>query len=99
MVQDEFTFPCPCCGKLVAVNVRSGKARAVRAEEARGGADLDQLLRQQKQESQRLHGMFDEAKDLQKKQGERLDDMLKRAKEEAKKDRPDDRPRSPFDLD
>ena len=102
MVQaDVFTFPCPCCGKMVEVNVRSGKARAVRAEEAKGGRDLDSLLAQQKRESERLLGMFDSARDQQKKNSERLAKELDRAKDEAKKDTDKDegRPRNVFDLD
>lgn len=93
-----FTFPCPCCGKLIEVDTRSGKARAVRAEEAKGGRNLDDLLAAQKKDQQRLADLFSSAKDQQAKQQEALDEKLRRAKEEAKKDK-DDKPRTPFDLD
>jgi hypothetical protein len=99
MLQDVFTFPCPCCGKTVEVNVRSGKARAVRPDEAKGGRDLDSLLAQQKRESERLHDMFDSARDQQAKNIERLTKELDRAKEEAKKDPKRDGPKNVFDLD
>jgi len=93
-----FTFPCPCCGKMVEVDTRSGKARAVRADEAKGGRSLDDLLAAQKKDQQRLTDLFASAKDQQARQQEALDEKLRRAKEEAKKDK-DEKPRSPFDLD
>jgi hypothetical protein len=97
MLKDVFQFPCPCCGKMVEVDTRSGHARAVRPDEAKGGQNLDKLLKSHKGESQRLADVFDDAARAQKKQGERLDDVLKRAKDEAKKDK-DDKPRNIFDL-
>jgi hypothetical protein len=99
MLKDEFTFPCPCCGKTIEVNVRSGKARAVRPEEAKGGRDLDTLVAQQKRESERLKGMFDSARDQQAKDNERLMKELERAKDEAKKDPKREGPKNIFDLD
>jgi endogenous inhibitor of DNA gyrase (YacG/DUF329 family) len=98
MPKDVFQFPCPCCGKSIEVNVRSGKARAVRPTEAKGGQDIDKLLDAQKQEQRRLHSMFDDARSQQSREADRLDDMLRRAKEEARQD-PDAKPPSPFDLD
>lgn len=98
MAATVFTFPCPCCGKMVEVDTRSGKARAVRADEAKGGRSLDDLLASQKKDQQRLTDLFASAKDQQARQQDALDEKLRRAKEEAKKDK-DDKPRSPFNLD
>jgi hypothetical protein len=98
MAQTVFTFACPCCNKSIEVDTRSGKARAVRAEEAKGGRNLDDLLSAQKQDQQRLADLFASAKDQQSRQQEALDEKLRRAKEEAKKDK-DSKPRNPFDLD
>lgn len=98
MAQTVFTFACPCCNKSIEVDTRSGKARAVRADEAKGGRNLDDLLAAQKRDQQRLTDLFDSAQDDQAKQGEALDAKLRRAKEEAKKDK-DTKPRTPFDLD
>lgn len=97
MPDNVFQFSCPCCGKMVEVDTRSGRARAVRPDEAKGGQNLDTLLRSHKGESQRLADVFDDAQRQQKRQGDRLDDVLKRAKDEAKKDK-DDKPRNIFDL-
>lgn len=98
MADTVFTFSCPCCNKRIEVDTRSGKARAVRPEEAKGGRDLDSLLQAAKQDSRRLDDLFSSAKDSVAKQGEQLDSQLQRAKEEAKKDK-DTRPRNIFDLD
>ena len=98
MAQTVFTFACHCCNKSIEVDTRSGKARAVRADEAKGGRNLDDLLAAQKRDQQRLTDLFDSAKDDQAKQQEALDAKLRRAKEEAKKDK-DTKPRNPFDLD
>ena len=98
MAESLFTFSCPCCGKQIEVDTRSGKARAVRPQEAKGGQSLDDLLSAQKKDQQRLADLFASAKDQQAKQSEALDAKLQRAKEEAKKDK-DERPRNPFDLD
>ena len=98
MAESVFTFSCPCCNKLIEIDTRSGKARAARPEEAKGGRDLDSLLQAQKRDSQRLGDLFSSAKDSVSKQGEQLEQQLRRAKEEAKKDK-DERPRNIFDLD
>lgn len=97
MGESLFTFPCPCCNKLIEVDTRSGKARAARPEEAKGGRDLDQLLKDQGRDKQRLGDLFSSAKDLEATRSNRLEEQLRRAKEEAKKDK-DERPRNPFDL-
>ena len=98
MPKEVFQFPCPCCGKQVEVDTRSGKARAVKPEEAKGVGSLDDLLASHRKEQDRLGGTFEAAKGAQKRANESLEDALRRAKEEAKKD-PKDKPRNPFDLD
>ena len=100
MPKDLFQFPCPCCGKHVEVDTRSGRARAVRPEERRGGGDLDTLVEKHKRDQDRLDSLFADAKDQQARQGERLDQILDDAKR-ATRDDPDrdKRPPSPFDLD
>ena len=98
MAETIFTFPCPCCGKLIEVDTRSGKAREARPEEAKGGRDLDQMLKSAGKEQQRLGDLFSSAKDQQARQQEQLAEQLRRAKEEAKKDK-DTRPPNIFDLD
>lgn len=98
MKKSLFTFPCPCCGRQVEVDTRSGKARAVRPEETKGKGDLDQLLDAHSRESQRLDKLFGDAKHGQASDRDRLEEQLRRAKEEAKKDK-DERPPSIFDLD
>jgi uncharacterized Zn finger protein (UPF0148 family) len=98
MAESVFTFSCPCCGKLVEIDTRSGRARAARPEEAKGGRDLDSLLKGHAKEQERLADMFRSAKDQQASEAERLAKQLERAKHEAKKDK-DERPPSIFDLD
>lgn len=97
MAENLFVFPCPCCSKLVELDVRSGKARAVRPEEKAGGQDLDQLLRAQKRDGKRLDDLFQSAKGDEARKHEQLDAKLRRAKDEAKRDGTD-KPRNPFDL-
>jgi len=98
MADTVFTFSCPCCSKRIEVDTRSGKARAVRPEEAKGGQSLDSLVASQQQEGKRLDDLFRSAKDGVSKQRELLDEQLRKAKDEAKKDK-DTRPRNIFDLD
>jgi len=98
MAKNVFTFSCPCCDKMVEVDTRSGKARAVRADERKGGTSLDDLLEAQRHDSERLGDMFSSAQDTEKRQEDLLEEQLRRAKEEAKKDK-DDKPRNIFDLD
>ncbi len=100
MADTVFTFACPCCNKLIEVDTRSGKARAARPEEAKGGRDLDSLLKSQKKDEQRLADLFSSAKDSEAKKSELLEQQLRKAKDEAKKDKDkDQRPRNIFDLD
>jgi len=98
MADTVFTFSCPCCNKLVEVDTRSGRARAARPEEAKGGRNLDSLWQAQKQDGKRLEDLFSSAKDIEAKKAEQLDSQLKKAKDEAKKDK-DTRPPNIFDLD
>lgn len=97
MPKDVFQFPCPCCGKQIEVDTRSGHARAVDPKTKQGGQDLDDLLRSQKRDADRLGKAFDVAKDRQQRQGNDLDDLLKKAKDDAKKN-PDEKVRRPWDL-
>lgn len=100
MAETIFTFSCPCCSKRIEVDTRSGKARAVRPEEAKGGTDLDQMLKAHGREQERLGDLFRSASADQQKEKDRLARQLERAKEEARKDKDKDvRPRNPFDLD
>jgi sarcosine oxidase delta subunit len=98
MTKDIFQFSCPCCGKRVEVDTRSGKARAVRPEEAKGGQSLDSLLESHKREGDRLSDVFSDARQQQQRQADRLAQELAKAKEAAKQDK-DKRPLNPFDLD
>lgn len=98
MAKNLFTFSCPCCNKMIEVDTRSGKARAVRAEESKGGQNLEDLLNAHKHDSDRLGDLFSSAKDTEKQRDKLLDEQLQRAKREAKKDK-DTKPRNIFDLD
>lgn len=98
MAETVFTFSCPCCNKRIEIDTRSGKARAARPQEAKGGRDLDALLADQRRDADRLGDLFASAKDLEKNRDDLLEQQLRRAKEEARK-HPEERPRNPFDLD
>ena len=98
MPKHLFTFPCPCCNKMVEVDTRSGKARAVNADEQKGGRSLDDLLDAHRHEAQRLDDLLHSAQDGEAKRKHQLEQQLRRAKEEAKKSK-DDKPRNIFDLD
>ncbi|MFK7742020.1 MAG: hypothetical protein AB8H80_17015 [Planctomycetota bacterium] len=98
MPRHLFTFPCPCCNKMVEVDTRSGKARAVRASEQDGGKNLDDLFAAQKDDAERLDDLFSSAKDGEARSKQQREAKLRRAKKEAKKD-PDTPPTNPFDLD
>ncbi len=98
MPKELFVFPCPCCGKQIELDVRTGHARALRPEDNQGGTSLDSLLKKQQKESDRLGGLFEQAKDGHGKQKQRLDDLLERAKDDAKQNQ-DEKLRRPWDLD
>ena len=72
MAKNLFTFPCPCCNKMIEVDTRSGKARAVRADEKKGGQNLDDMLHAAKKDSERLGDLFSSAKDNEKNREEIL---------------------------
>ena len=97
MPKDVHQFSCPCCGKRIEIDVRTGQARAVKPGEAKSGQDLDDLLRSQRRDSERLGKAFDTAKEGQNRQQEQLDKELKRAKDDAKKE-PDEKLKRPWDL-
>jgi hypothetical protein len=98
MLKDVFQFPCPCCGKPIEVDTRSGRARAADPTQAKGGQDLDSLLQKQRQDRERLGRAFETAKGDHRELDKHLEQELKKAKEDAKK-KPDEAPRRPFDLD
>lgn len=98
MLKDLFQFKCPCCGKLVEVDTRSGAARAVKVEDLGAGKNLDSLLEESKRDAERLDSFFHRAKDQQKRQGEHLDKLFGDAIEDAKRDPDKKKPKNPFDL-
>lgn len=99
MLKDLFEFSCPCCGKRVELNVRTGAVRAVLFEESKKGKDFDGLVADQTKESERLGDVFQNAQEVQRKQKQRLEDMLRDAKEQVKKEKDKPlKPRNPFDM-
>jgi hypothetical protein len=98
MLKDLFEFSCPCCGKRIELDLRTGRSRAVKPEEKKGGKDLDSLLADQKHEGQRLGTVFDKASDQQRTDKQRLQDLFESAKEDTKKEKDAPRPRNPFEM-
>lgn len=96
MPKDLYQFDCPCCGKRVEVNTRSGRARAVRPEERAGGGDLDALLDKHKRESDRLDDMFRDASEGARRAGKEQHERFDRAREQVEKEEPQDKPPHPF---
>lgn len=96
MPNHVFHFACPCCGKDVELDIRSGKARAVNPNEKKG-KDFETLVDEQQHASERFDAMLGEAKRDQDKQAQQLDSIFKQAAEKAKRDK-DKRPNNPFDL-
>ncbi|MBI5850189.1 MAG: hypothetical protein HZB39_04010 [Planctomycetes bacterium] len=92
MTRHVITVPCPCCGRFLEIDTRTGKVRAQPGKDS----GLDALLQKQKQESDRLTDLFDGARGAERERDSELDDLFKQAKEKSKDDR--DKPRSPFDL-
>ena len=80
MPKDLYQFPCPCCSKQIEIDIRSGRTRAVKPSEQKGGQDLDGLLQKHQRESERLGQLFDQAKQGQGNQKKALEDLLDRAK-------------------
>ncbi len=97
MAKNVFVFKCPCCGKDIEVDTRSGTIRALKFEDSAHGKSLDKLVVDQKHESDRLEGMLDKASGSLTGDKKRLDDLFGDALEQAKKDK-DKKPRNPFDL-
>ena len=60
MAKDVYQFACPCCSKQIEIDTRTGLARAKNPGEAKGGQDLDQLLKAQQHDSKRLDKVFGE---------------------------------------
>ena len=98
MLKDLFEFNCPCCGKRVELNTRTGAVRAVQFEESRKGKDFEGLVADQGKESERLGDAFQTAQDLQRRNKQRLEDLLRGAKDEVKKEKDKGKPRNPFDM-
>ena len=99
MLKDLFQIKCPCCGKPIEIDTRSGIARALKVEDIKGGKDLDTMLQESKREAERLDAFFHQAKDQHKQQEQRLDKMFGEALEEDLKDpNKKKKPRNPFDL-
>ncbi len=95
--REVFRFDCPCCGKAVEVNTRSGKARAVKFEESQKGKNFDGLLEDARGDVERLGGLFEEARNLHSGDQQRLEGLFEEAKKKAAKDQ-DKKPRGPFDM-
>ena len=95
MLKDTYQFSCPCCGKRIELDSRTGKARAVSTEAKK---DLEDLLGAEKRQQDKLSDQFDRAQRRQRDQAQELDDLLDRAKKDAKEN-PDEDVRRPFDLD
>lgn len=94
MPRHLFEIDCPCCGKRIEIDTRSGKARAVRARDSK---DLDRLVDEHRHEDERLRSLFEEAAKDHAHYNERLEDLFKQAAEEAEKHK-DEKPPNPFDY-
>ncbi len=98
MARSFITTDCPCCGKRIEINPKTGRARAVQIEDAMGGKGMDDLIDMAKNEGSRLDNLLGRAKDEQSDDAARLEDMFGIAKDKAE-DEPNEKPRNPFDLD
>jgi hypothetical protein len=98
MPKDSFEFDCPCCGKRVEVDVRSGRARAVKPQERRGGGDLDTLLDKHRNEAERLDQMFRDASERHREAPAQRERRLRDAIDEVGREPEPERPPNPFDL-
>ena len=96
MADGIHTLRCPCCGKRLEFDAKTGKARALTVAE---NDDLDRLVAKQKREAERLDAVFDDARASQAKESERFDELFRKASDEARTDPDRDKPRNPFDLD
>ena len=97
MTRHLYRFRCPCCDKYIELDTRSGKARALKPDDAKAAADIEKLVDQQKHEGERLTDVFQAAADDHAKQKQKLDDTFSQAFEEAKDDK--EKPPHPFELD
>jgi hypothetical protein len=97
MSERFYQFDCPCCSKRIEFDPRTGKARAVKVQDAKASKDFDAFLADQQTESKRLDSVFGQAVDQQKKEKNTLDKLFETAKEDAKKN-PDEKPIRPWDL-
>lgn len=97
MTDRPLQITCPCCNKRIEIDPRTGKARAVKVEDAKASKDFDAFLADQKVESKRLDSVFGQALDQQKKEKQTLDKLFETAREDAKSN-PDDKPLRPYDL-
>lgn len=97
MPRHLFEIDCPCCGKRIEIDTRSGKARAVRVQESKKVKDLDGLVEEHRHEDERLRSLFEEAAKDHAHYDERLEKLFKKAAEEAEKHK-DEKPPNPFDL-
>jgi hypothetical protein len=93
MTRHLITVSCPCCGRALEIDTRTGKARKLSVED--GG--LDALVEQQKSEAARLDQLFDGAQREEAHREEEFDRLLRDAKKKSKGD--DSKPTRPFDLD
>ena len=93
MAQTLIEFDCPCCSERLEIDTRNGKVRRLRTDQG-----LDDLVKKQRSESQRLDDLFDKATKDTKSEKDRFDDLLDEAKRKAAEDDGPD-PRRPFDLD
>lgn len=93
MTRHLITLSCPCCGRSLEVDTRSGKARA----HGRRDGGLDDLIDKHRGESERLGGLFEGARDAERSRDTELDDLFRDARDKSKDDK--DKPPSPFDLD
>jgi hypothetical protein len=96
MPKDVFEFDCPCCGKPVEVNVRTGRARASNFEQSKKGRSFDGLIAETKRDGERLADLFDSARDQQERQREMLDERFRDAAKRAEQD--PRKPTNPFDM-
>lgn len=98
MPKDLYQLDCPCCGKRIEINTRSGRARAMRPEERLGGGDLDTLLDKHKREAERLDDMFRDANETAKRARTEQQKLFDRAREQIDQEDPKGPPPNPFAM-
>lgn len=95
MPREIFEFSCPCCGKRVELNTRTGKVRAVHFEESKHGKSLDDLVADQQREGERLQSEFDAARRDHEQTKDHFDRLYDEAERAAAEDK-DKKPPHPF---